>query len=135
MANIEFRINKIVEGAVSRRITAAKAVEKLLQEIGRGGRILAVDENLYDLARELWELGYTTHLVLSSNSDEDTKVTLPGKVLITINGKDFVDDTEKYRYGLIWVRKSTDAKILAKKVETVLMSANFRRNVTQSVMV
>jgi uncharacterized protein with PIN domain len=133
--DIKYRINGIVEGVFRGQITVAKAVDKLLQEIGRGGRILMVDENLYGLARELRALNYTVDLVLAGTPDEEIKKLLPGRVLITINGKDFVDDTKNYRYGLIWVRKSTDAKVLAKKVEAVLMSSNFRRSVAQTVPV
>ena len=135
MRNIKILVNKIVENAVFRQITVAEAVEQLLQEIGRCGRILVVDENLYDLAQELISMNYVVHLVTRGANDEQIKATLGARVFITINGKDFVDDAKKYRYGLIWVRKSTDAKVLARKIEAVLMSANFRRNLEQVVKI
>jgi hypothetical protein len=129
------KIVSLLENVAAGTTSVKQAVYILLNEIGRGDRILVIDENLLDLEKELAALRYTVRMVPRGMDDEDIKRTLRSRILITCNGVDFADDTEKYYYGLIWVRKPTDAKILAKKVEAVLMRANFAHNLTQVVSI
>ena len=120
---------------MANKITLLEAVDLILNEAGRGDRILVVDENLLDLEKELSALRYTVYPVPFNTSDEEIKRELRGRIFITRNGKDFAKDVEKFYYGLIWVHGNTDAKILAKEIEQVLMAANFARNPTQVVRI
>lgn len=110
-------------------------VDFLLQEMGRGGRILVVDENILDLEPELLELGYTVDTVDLGGPDEAIKKQLKNRVLVTRNGRHFVDDVADFRYGVIWVVSKGDAKTLARKVERAMMTSNFHRKPAQVVKV
>jgi hypothetical protein len=129
--DIETRVNDIVLNVLAEYITPEMAVRLLLNEIGRGGRILVIDENIVGLEHELAFMNYTVYTVVLGESDEEIKKRLRGRVLITQNGKDFADDIFKHRYGLIWVRQVPDFKILAERVRDVLMKRNFCLNLTQ----
>ena len=113
--------------------TVESATERLLYEMGRGGRILVVDENLRGLEQELSHLNYTTHSVDRREDDEEIKKRLRSRIFITNNGQDFADDVERYYYGLIWVQHQRDYAVMAREVEAVLMRHNFGRNLTQVV--
>src|ERR1044071_5415304 len=100
--DIEDLIEKAVQDAVDGKLTVMEATSFLLDEMGRGGRIFVVDENLRGLERELSAMNYTTYTVKRSVEDWKIKEEIKGCVFITNNGKDFVDDVaeEKGDYGL-----------------------------------
>jgi hypothetical protein len=128
-------IESLIQDAITGLKPISQVVEVLLDEMGRGGRILVVDENLAGLDAELSRLNYTTYMVTLGTDDDLIKRELKGKVLVTNNGKDFVDDHEKFRYGLIWVTKQRDFQVLAREVDAALMKANFRAKVAQVVTI
>ena len=112
-----------------------EAVDWLLMEMGRGGRIFVVDENLFGLDDYLVELGYTVYRIQSGLADSEIKQQVGGRVLITNNGEDFASDTERFGYGLIWVTRIRDFATLAKNIEAAIMAHGFRRNLTQVIKV
>ncbi len=128
-------IQQLLESVLSGQKTMGDVVETLFQEMARGGRTLMVDENRYDLVDELAGLNYTVYPVHPEWSDVQIKKEVIGRVLITRNGSDFVDDVHSGHYGLIWVRRDTDAKILAKRIEAAIRHHNFRRNLEQVVKI
>ena len=114
----------------------AQAADKLLIEMGRGGRILVVDENLLGLEKELSKLRYTTYPISTrSELDESIMSQLKGRVFITRNGKDFVNGIVKHRFGLIWIVSRSSNRDLAKKVKCALMKSNFYGKPVQVVKV
>ena len=131
-------VQSVLEDLIGHRIDFGTAVGRLLAEMGRGQRILVVDENLLSLEPELAALGYTTEVVDLGEADAEIKKQLRSRVLVTRNGEDFSDPEEmkKYYYGLVWITSKTkDEKTLAEKVKETLMASNFAQNLTQVVKV
>lgn len=135
--NLKQELKVLIEDVAEGRTTVRKAVAFILNEMGRGGRILVVDENLRDLDDELAKLNYTVQPVITEDPDQKIKKSLGGKVFITHNGDDFKDKAErhKWRYGLIWIKVNPPAKDLAKRVEEALVKANFSNNLLQLVTI
>jgi len=131
-------VQSVLEDLVRHRIDFATAMDKLLAEMGRGQRILVIDENLRSLERELAAMGYTTKAVEAKTSDAAVKRTLRSRVLVTRNGSDFCDprDMERFDYGLVWITsKAKDEKTLAVKVKEALMTSNFAKDLNQVIKV
>jgi hypothetical protein len=132
----DYEIRHVLQQLLEGEITEDIAVASLLYEMGRGGRILVVDEHLLGLEQELSAMNYTTLTVARNVHDDVIKQSLNSKIVITKNGQDFEDDLVKYRYGLIWiVSKIDDHKLLANMVKDALMKANFSKNLTQIVKI
>jgi hypothetical protein len=125
----------IIESCGRGDITPDAAVDQLLAEMARGGRILVVDENMLGLERELARLNYTVYPVDVHQADAMIMKELKGRVLITQNGQDFKDGCKRHYYGLIWVQGQPGFKQLAKKVEAALRRHNFAGDLTQVVKV
>ena len=130
-------IEALIRGVVDRTHTIDEAVGVLLNEMGRGGRIFVVDENLMGLERELSQLNYTTYTVSPHLDDQLIKEQVRGRVLVTGNGRHFVDDVgqDKGNYGLIWVTSQKDHQVLAGEIAQAIQRVNFRRNLNQVVKV
>lgn len=130
---MEYLLGDFVEG----RRTHDSVVGILLNEMGRGSRILVVDENLLDLDAELSDMNYTTDVIRAGTEDQQIKMQLHNRVFITQNGRDFCDPKEmlRYRYGLIWVTSNPDTKVLAQRVEQALKQTNFKRHLVQVVKI
>ena len=129
-------VQSILEDLIQHRIDFGLAVDKLLAEMGRGQRILVIDENLLSLEPELAAMGYTTEVVDLGAQDSEVKKQLRSRVLVTRNGEDFSNPEEmkKYYYGLVWITSRTeDEKTLAEKVKEKLMTSNFAKNLVQVV--
>jgi len=125
---------RVVRGTLSER----RAVDLLLNEMSRGGRTLVVDEDLRGLERELAGLRYTTELLPAGLLDPQIKPLLRSRVFITGNGIDFIvpEHMDRYYYGVIWIdTKSRDYPTLAGKVQDVLKTHNFGKNLVQVVKV
>jgi len=129
----EQSIEKLLEQVADKSLPVHEAVDILLQEMGRGGRNLMVDENLYGLEPFLSEMGYTVYRVQSGFPDDQIKKLLESRVFITKNGQHFSDpeDMQKFYYGLIWVKSNLDEMRLAEAVKGMLMTKNFGKNLTQ----
>lgn len=129
-------VGHLVERIVNEKLSVAEATKLLLSEVGRGGRILVVDENLDSLIDELANRHYTVHGVRHGASDIEIKKELNNRVFITRNGKHFVKDQAKYRYGLVWVVSASPDSVLAQRVEKALSSGmGFKKNLIQTIKV
>ena len=126
-------IRQIVDDIVSGKLKPASATRRLLYEMGRGGRTLVVDENLYGLVARLTDLGFTAHGVQAQIADPRIKKELFNKVLITRNGRHFVKDQEKYHYGLIWITSNAPDIVLARKIDRLFVrGTGFKKNLLQT---
>jgi hypothetical protein len=131
-------VQAVLEDLLGHRIDFGTAVGRLLAEMGRGQRILVIDENLLSLDPELAAMGYTTEVVDLGAADAEVKRQMKSRVLITRNGRHFSDpeDMKRFYYGLIWVTSRTkDEKTLAGKVRDALMTSNFAKTLVQVVKV
>lgn len=129
-------VKELLQEVVEGRRSLNAAAEYLLQEMGRGGRILVVDENLLGLEAELADLNYTAYPIRRRQADDESiKHEIYGKVLVTRNGKDFADGVSSGYYGLVWVQSDADFAVLAKRIEAELMQRNFKRNLAQVIKV
>jgi hypothetical protein len=127
-------VQSVLEDLIGHRIDFGTAVGRLLAEMGRGQRILIIDENLLSLDPELAAMGYTTKKIDLGADDAEVKRQLSSRILITRNGKHFSDPGEmkRYYYGLIWVTSKTkDERTLAEKISDVLMTSDFAKNLVQ----
>jgi hypothetical protein len=134
----EVALRRIVTDAVQKRTSIRKAVERLIDEMGRSGRTLILDETSFGLDVPLATLRYTVQQVPAGWSDERIKnELLGGCVLVTENGKDFAKpaDMAKYRYGVIWLVSKGDDNAKADRVRKAMMTANFYANLIQVVKV
>ncbi len=127
------QIKKLIEDIASGKLSRKSALDTLLMELGRGGRILVVDENLRGLDAYLINLNYTVYNVRPGDTDEEIKAELSGRILVTKNGQDFDGDNEQHYYGLIWVVNRAPFRLLAKKIEAILMREQFKKNLTHTV--
>ncbi len=131
-------IEQLVENIASGAIPPDTASATLLYELGRGGRIVVVDENLRGLAGFLSGFNYTAYGVPSGFSDARIKAEiLDNKVFITQNGKDFCrkSDLIRYDYGLIWVVSAPPLSRLSVLVKDTLMGSGFRKNLHQVIKI
>ena len=128
-------IEELLEAVASGKKTVKDAADFLLQEVGRGGRIFVIDENMRDLETELAALRYTIYPVPPGLDDDRIKKEIYGRVFVTNNGKDFVDGVNTGHYGLIWVLRHRDAKTVAKEIEAVVRQVNFDRELEQVVRI
>lgn len=126
-------IKRLLENVAAGRVSVAKAVSTLLQELGRGGgRTLIIDENLLGLANELAKLNYNVRAVRHGASDTEIKADIGHCVLVTRNGRHFIADQAEYYYGLIWVTSRLPDRELARKIERLLLSGvGFKKNLIQ----
>ena len=130
-------IRQVLRDVMSGRLTEDQAAERLLQEMGRGGVILKVDENCLALAPLLMARNYTTETVEPGLDDQGIKRQIRSRVFITRNGQHFNDpkDLERFDYGLVWVRSRADDRTLARSIERTLMRSRFNSNQHQVVEV
>ncbi len=137
MEDREVEVRQLVEEIAAGRITVEGAVDRLLDEMGRGGRILVVDETSYGLDEPLSDMNYTVVRVPRRLSDEEIKEEIGGKVFITRNGERFSDpkDMEYHGYGLVWLTSTGDDLVVAEKVKDALMNARFKRNLKHMIKV
>jgi hypothetical protein len=133
--NADFQgfVETVITDVINGKKSITEAANTLLQEMGRGGRILSIDENLLGVEPFLAEMGYTTEVFRKKMPDDQIKPQLEGRVFITQNGKDFCnpEDMAQHYYGLIWVLSNPDDKTLATRIKNILMQANFHRNLAQ----
>ena len=130
-------VQKVLEDLIGHRVSLPEAVDKISAEMGRGGRILVIDENLLDLEAELAAKNYTVEAVEISSTDTQIMKQLRSRILITRNGRDFAEPKlmKEYYYGLVWVRSRLSAPDLANTIEEKLMASGFARNLVQVVRV
>jgi len=130
-------LRDVISSVVSGDMEIIEAVNLLLVEMGRGGRILVCDAHFDNLEKELSALGYTTNIAQPSTGDKEIQQTLRSRVFITRDGDHFKNkkDMTDYRYGLIWVKSTCDDCILARKIESVLVKSHFSKNLIQVVKV
>src|SRR5882762_6213967 len=109
-------VKKLLQRVSEGKISVSKAADLLLTEMGRGQRILIVDENLLGLVGLLSARNYTVYPIQTrGESDNNIKNQLFGRIFITKNGADFIRDTKKYHYGLVWViSKGPDTELVRK---------------------
>ena len=133
---LESLVEDVLKKVSTGQLSVVKAADLLLTEMGRGGRILVVDENLLGLEMELSALGYVTYTVATRGQvDEMIRPQLRSRVFITRNGKDFVEGLTKHHFGLVWIVSRMSNRDLAKKIAKVLMKSNFHRKPVQVVKV
>jgi hypothetical protein len=87
------------------------------QAMARG--FLVLDENLENLEQELIKRNIKIVKVKKGLKDPFIKENiLPGRIFVTNNSKDFIDDASSYQYGIIATEKIKfkDPKNLAKKI-------------------
>ena len=137
MSDREQMVRELVNGLVEGSVSADEAIDLLLNEMGRGGRILMVDETSYGLGDALIDKNFTVVKVQSGKSDEEIKDSIWGRVLITRNGEHFSDseEMEKYHYGVVWVTSSGVDEEVAKLVVQGMQNAGFKKNIVQVVKV
>ena len=130
-------ITALIQDVLSGEKSVTQVVEALFEDMGRGARILVLDENLSDLDGELAELNYTTKTVEPGLSDLEIKRALRSRVFITRNGRHFSDpqDMQKFRYGLLWLVSEGDARFLAGKISQAIMKNSFKRDLIKVVKV
>ena len=129
-------IHEILSNVKRNQTSIEEAVCKLLSEMGRGSRVIIVDEHLFGLDNELAELNYTVGRVRSGAKDEQILPILDNRVFVTVNRKHFKDKVEEFNFGLIVVNsKYGDYQQLAQMVSKKLMETGFKRNLTKVVSV
>ena len=129
-------LDEILCAVQSGKLTVSEASERLLTEMGRGGRILIVDEHLDGLDDELAKLNYTVHMVRKGLKDHEILPTLNNCVFVTRNYDEFEDHLDEYKFGLIAVKGAFgDFKQLAQRVKAALMKAQFNNNLKQVVSI
>ena len=69
-------VQEIIERLLSHQLTAEDAVNRLLYEMGRGGRTLVLDQMCYGLDPELSSMNYTVEVVKPDSQDWEIKKTL-----------------------------------------------------------
>ena len=126
-------LTKVLEQVHCRTMSVEEAKRQILQEMGRGGRILVMNEDLRELEQELSILNYTTTSVPRHLEDTQIKGALWAKIIITRSGRQFVADLDKYYYGLIWIQSDLPWQKMAKKIESTLVSATFKMNLAQAI--
>lgn len=130
--SLRYYIKQLLKKVVKGRVRVSEATALLMQEMGQGGRILVVDENLLGLADELTKLGYTVIGAAYGASVAAIKKNLGGQVLITHNGMRFIADQTKYHYGLIWVTSKLPDCKRARKIESLMSGrSGFKKNLIQ----
>jgi hypothetical protein len=117
-------IQRLVEGTIKKviagRLSMSGAVDVLLAEMGRGGRMIVFDERLWKLEQEVSRMGFTTYLIATrSESGETIMPQLKSRIFVTRDGKRFVDGVAKHRFGLIWIISRLSNKELAEKIKQV----------------
>jgi len=97
--------------------------EGIIKEAMARGRVV-LDENLESLASELRNRNIIVYLPIKGMSDDDIKSTmLGGRLFITNNSKDFIDDASSYEYGIISTEKIKfkDDKKLSKMISDAII--------------
>ena len=127
-------IDKLLAGELSK----AEMLERLLAEMGRGGRMPLVDAALPEakwLEGKLCEKNYLA-LLTRGKGIKTIKKTLAGRVLVTRRGEAFNDpaDLVRFYYGLLWIVTPND-QTLPDRIESALLKANFSLNLRQIVKV
>lgn len=130
-------VTEILEKVQAGTMHVREAAEKLLGEMGRGGRNLVVDESCYGVEPHLSAKGYTVYRVKTGTPDELIMPQLESRVFVTRNGRDFAEpkDMEKHYYGLVWLIGAHDDKETADRIAEALMRANFGAKLVQVVRV
>ncbi len=129
------QITAFIAEVVAGKRTAGEIADVLLNEMGRGGRTLVIDENLIGIERYLAALGYSTRLVTVGEPDPQIIARLRAKVLVTRNAKDFVPHMESGYFGIVWVVSLLPNPELAEKIKDALAVAGFGANLTQVIKV
>jgi hypothetical protein len=80
--------------------------------------IVILDENLFALSKELESQGMRVLKVKSGLKDKEIiEHSLSGRIFITNNSKDFIDDASDLEYGIIATENvSKDPKFLSKLI-------------------
>jgi len=93
-----------------------KNLIKHVVSMARG--IVILDENLFSLFSELEKQGLRVLKVRPGLEDKEIKEhSLAGRIFITNNSKDFIDDANQLEYGIIATENATkDSKTLAKLI-------------------
>lgn len=128
-------VEALIEDAVYGRKSVREVADQLLAEMGRGGRTLVFDENVFGVEPFLARMGYSTRLVEAGQLDSQIIPRLRAKVFITKNGRDFVHAIESAYFGLVWVTSTSPDQDLAKKINDAMMAAGFGANLTQVIKV
>jgi hypothetical protein len=129
-------VSEIIYAVRDGKMSVDEATRKLLLEMGRGGRVLVVDEHLFGLDHELARLNYTVNRVKSGADDSEILQDLDNRVFITKNREHFKNEINKFNFGLIIVKsKYGDYIQLAKMISDELMKLGFRNNLLRSVNV
>ena len=132
----DYFVVEALEDVRDGKMTVEEATEFLLNEMGRGGRILVVDEHLDGLDDALAKYNFTVTMVRKGTKDEDILPTLDNRVFITKDYERFEKDMNEYNFGLIAVKgKYGDYQQLSKRIKIVMMGAGFRKNLRQVVPV
>jgi hypothetical protein len=95
------------------QIAVKAAVKALMMEIGRGGRIMVVDEHLRGSERELCPVGVTVDEPVTRTGTE--KVKLKGSIFVARRARTFASMSKKCYYGPVWVASKDDHRISARK--------------------
>ena len=128
-------IETTIQDVVAGRKTVSEATELLLEYMGRGGRVLVIDENLFGVEPHLARMGYSTRLVTVHAPDAQIIPRLKAKVLITRNGRDFADFVKSGYFGLVLVTSGLPDPELAEKIKDELTKAEFGANLPQMIKV
>jgi hypothetical protein len=97
--------------------------EGIIKEAMARGKIV-LDENLESLAEELRKRNIIVILPVKGMSDEDIKEKMiSGRLFVTNNSKDFVDDASSYEYGIISTEKIKfkDSKSMSKMISDAII--------------
>jgi hypothetical protein len=128
-------IEVLIREAAAGKRSPGEIADTLLTEMGRGGRTLVIDENLFGIERHLAALGYSTRLVTVREPDPQIIARLRAKVFITRNAKDFLPFTASGYFGIVWVEALLPNPDLAEKIKDALSIAGFGANLTQVIKV
>jgi hypothetical protein len=106
-------------------IKKGESMKSLAQHVISMARgILVLDENLLSLKQALEEYNIRIIPVISGKSDQYIKEhSLPGRIFITNNAKDFKEDARSFEYGIISTEniKFKDPKSLAEKIHNEII--------------
>ena len=97
--------------------------ESLIKEAMSRGKVV-LDEKLQDISNELRNRNIIVIMPMAGMKDEDIKEKmLAGRLFITNNSKDFVDDASSYEYGIVSTEKIKfkDPKKLAKMISDAII--------------
>jgi hypothetical protein len=89
--------------------------------------ILVVDENLDKIHRELEKHNIRVLRIKPGTDDDYIKEhSLPGRIFVTNNTKDFLDGAAEFEYGIISTEgvKLKDPELLAKKISDEIIKNN-----------